>query len=598
MVSWRVLSFLVVAGVVGTTTAAGKRPPNILVMLADDLGIGDVGCYGNTTIRTPNIDKLASQGMKLTHHLAAAAMCTPSRAALLTSRYPSRYGLVGSDGWGSPVIAHVASQARLPLDEVTLATALLNANYTTALVGKWHLGSFCNFLGRSCPGPLNHGFQTFFGIPVTLFFEFRGPYPFWKFDLEKPEYQRLLGTWVVAMVSLVLGRKYFSWKLRSIFFLLLVVNALFFVYWFTVAHVGINKECLWGVSPWLQRMANSLLMRQDKVVEQPIQLDGLSQRLVKESREFLKDHAKDDKPFFLFHSFGHVHTPMYSAPHMTGVSKHGSYGDNVEELDEGVGALMAALKEHGLEDNTIVYFTSDQGAHLEAMDLEGRRIGGYNGRFKGGKVMGGAEGGIRVAGIYRYPGHIPAGKTLDTPTSLMDLMPTVLDLAGLPNVHDIMAKSHSLMERKALDGESIADLLKGETRPPSHPPRIFLHHCRKNVHAVRLVTDKHIYKMYLYKHKWHPGSTQCGWGHSVGCHCHPTWMHDLTKQPELYDLKVDPYEEKDPINPNTKEYKEVVGHLQRHLEEWHRNVHYPTPQLTSLFEVAWTPWMQPVCLNC
>ncbi|XP_042877581.1 arylsulfatase H-like [Penaeus japonicus] len=595
MLPWRAWFLAAVATAAVATASAARRPPNILVMLADDLGIGDLGCYGNTTIKTPNIDKLASQGVKLTHHLAAAALCTPSRAAMLTGRYPSRYGLVGDDdNKAAPVLLHVSSQAHLPLDEVTLATALSAANYTTALVGKWHLGMQCGFLGRSCPGPLNHGFDTFYGIPVTLFFEFRGPYPFWKFDLSQPAYQRLVGTWMVAMVSIVLGRKYLEWKIRSVILLLLLSNGFFFLYWFKVAHIGINEECRWGVSPWLHRMANSMVIRQDKVVEQPIRLDGLSQRLVKESREFLAQHAKDEQPFFLFHSFPHVHTPMFSAPHMKGVSKHGSYGDNVEEMDESVGALMDALREFDLEDNTIVYFTSDQGGHLESVDFQGRRIGGHNGRFKGGKAMGGAEGGIRVAGIYRYPGHLPAGATLDSPTSLMDLMPTVLDLAELPSVHELVPAA----PRKDLDGESIADLLKGESRSPARPPRIFLHHCRKNIHAVRVDTGDHVYKMYLYKHKWFPGSTQCGWGHTEGCHCSKDKMHDLTKQPELYDLVRDPYEDHDPISPKTEEYKKVVGALMQHLNEWTRTVHYPSPQLASRLDVALLPWRQPVCFNC
>ncbi|XP_076036472.1 arylsulfatase L-like, partial [Oratosquilla oratoria] len=155
--------------------------PNILILVADDLGIGDVGCYGNDTIRTPNIDRLASEGVRLNHNLAAASLCTPSRAALLTARYPARFGLTGA-AKSAGVIQHVASHAGLPKSEFTFADAFKTAgNYTTAAVGKWHLGAGCHWWGNNCRGPLNHGFDFYYGIPNTLTNQMKGSPRFWIF---------------------------------------------------------------------------------------------------------------------------------------------------------------------------------------------------------------------------------------------------------------------------------------------------------------------------------------------------------------------------------------------------------------------------------
>lgn len=593
------LNLILLSAVIATALSAtllepgARRPPNILVILADDLGIGDVGCYGNDTVRTPNLDRLAAGGVKLTHHLAAAAVCTPSRAALMTGRYPSRYGLTSDKRMEVPIIPHTSSNVALPLDEVTLATALRAANYTTAIVGKWHLGMHCSLFGVSCPGPLLYGFQTFYGIPVSLFYQFGESHPFWKFPISDTKYQALVATWLLCVVSVFLGRKRFSWNLSTFILLLVLTDAIFFVVWFFATHVGPRKGTFWGVSSWLHVKANSLIMRQDKVVESPIKLEGLSQRLAEESRLFLKAHAKDDAPFFLFHSLAHVHTPMFTAPHMKGVSKHGRYGDNVEEMDESIGVLLDSLKEFGLEDNTIVYFTSDHGAAISSKDSRGQRIGGHNGLFKGGKLQGSSEGGIRVVGIYRWPRHLPAGRVVNTPTSLLDLLPTVLDLAQLPPVQELVPHAAN----KELDGRSIADLLlEGDKTPPRE--RIMIHHCAQDIRAIRLTRGNHVYKMHLGKVKWHKGSSQCGWGPTAQCLCYGDKYHeDISHKPELYDLSFDPYEDF-PISPLSDEYKEIVSYLQQYLKEWKTSVYYPPSPMSVLKQSMWRPFHQPICWSC
>lgn len=587
-------TWLAVCAAAVTAARVGKRP-NVLLFLADDLGIGDLGCYGNTTIRTPNIDRLASEGVRLTHHLAASAMCTPSRAALLTGRYPVRYGLEeGTESYLVPVIVHITSQVGLPADEVTIAKALTTANYTTGLVGKWHLGMNCTLFGRSCPGPLNHGFQSFYGIPVTLFQEFRGPHAFWRFPLHDRRFQGLAVAWITAMVSLFLANRRKVLGCCTGILLLLATHFILGMFWFAFAHYSRHPKSIWGTSPWLFQFANSRLFRGDQVVEAPIQLDGLSQRLVEESRRFLEAHAHDETPFFLMHSFGHVHTPMFSAPHMAGKSKHGRYGDNVEEMDESVGRVLATLAELGLENDTIVYFTSDQGGHLEAVEDGTReRIGGHNGHFKGGKRQGGSEGGIRVPGIFRWPAHIPSGVILDTPTSLMDLLPTLLSLAGLPQLHTLVPQAVD----KELDGEDISELLLKGARG-TKTPRLFLHHCGTSLHAVRMDTGDHIYKMHLAKPKWWKGSTQCGWHHSTACDCHGANVTDLSSRPELYDLLSDPYEDYPPISPDSSEYKSVVHNLKEYVREWRERVKLQPSQLSTTANILWKPQYQPHCHTC
>lgn len=585
---WVVVSMVCLAkGATESEDLHTHKPPNIVILLADDLGIGDVGCYGNDTINTPHIDRLAAEGVRLTHHLAAAAMCTPSRAALLTARYPARYGLAADPILPVPVLLHITSSGGIPGDEVTLATALAAANYTTAIVGKWHLGMNCSLWGRECLGPLRHGFHSFFGLPLTLFHEFEDPYPFSTLFADTAKIQELVVAALVVVVSVGVARGRGVVGGRGAVGLLSAGLVVLFAAWFCVTYLPVLL--------WINNTANSALMRDGEVVELPIKLEGLSQRLINESRRFITEHANSKRPFFLFHSFAHVHTPMFTAPHMAGRSKHGRYGDNVEEMDEGVGSLLDTLAQLGLENNTIVYFASDQGGHLEVTDDDGQRIGGHNGRFKGGKRQGGSEGGIRVPGIFRWSGHLPRGATQHAPTSMLDTLPTLLSLAGLPPLHTLVPRA----AHKDLDGTDISAVLQGGAAADSQAGRVFLHHCDSSIHAVRLVKGDHVYKMHLARPKWFPGSTQCGWGRDVFCSCTGCGLvTDLSSRPELYDLSNDPYEDDQPISPESEEYKVVVKQMREYLEQWRARVKYPPSQLSTLTNLVWRPWYQPPCRNC
>ncbi|CDQ83320.1 unnamed protein product [Oncorhynchus mykiss] len=143
----------------------GDKRPNFVLMMVDDLGIGDLGCYGNTTLRTPNIDMLAQEGVRLTQHIAAAPLCTPSRAAFLTGRYPIRSGMAGLGRLGVYIIS--AASGGLPSEEVTFAKMAKQQGYETALIGKWHLGLHCERNDDFCHHPSAHGFDHFYGITLT-----------------------------------------------------------------------------------------------------------------------------------------------------------------------------------------------------------------------------------------------------------------------------------------------------------------------------------------------------------------------------------------------------------------------------------------------
>ncbi|CAL4058737.1 unnamed protein product [Meganyctiphanes norvegica] len=607
-------------------SVASKRPPNIVVFLADDLGIGDLGCYGNNTIKTPNIDRLAHEGVKLNHNLAAAPLCTPSRAALMTSRYAARFGLIGEQDT-PPVIVHIASQAKLPHDEITLAQRMKKNNYTTVCVGKWHLGSGCSMFGHNCRGPLDYGFDFFKGLLFTLVDESRGPYSFWLFPLDDVFYQGLLGciigtvvmlwflhkyrilnnkgnillavmavlmlalTWFIPVIQThyILATVMMFWFLhkygvfcnKGTILLTIIATLTLVLIWFIRTHYRFHTSKWWQVSPWMDQHMNGILVEDEKVIMQPLVLDGLSQELVEYSIDFIEKHAKDDAPFFLYHAFLHTHTPMFTAKEYDGVSQHGRYGDNVEEMDAGVGAIVKALENNGLTENTIVYFASDHGGWLEGVE-GGERVGGYNGMFKGGKGMGGAEGGIRVPGIFKWPGVLKAKTVVNMPTSLMDLMPTLVDMADL-----------TAMDSKEIDGVSLSSILKGEDDKTQRS--LLIHHCRKAIHAIRYIKDSHIYKLHFVKYNWLSGTTD--FGENDLCSCYGDHVTDISDTPQLFDLSTDPYEDH-PINDTDPLYTIIVNEMQQELSAWQGKVTYPPSILSNKLGTILNPFIQPYNLNC
>uniref|UniRef100_A0A3Q1BYQ0 Sulfatase N-terminal domain-containing protein n=1 Tax=Amphiprion ocellaris TaxID=80972 RepID=A0A3Q1BYQ0_AMPOC len=339
--------------------------PNFVLMMVDDLGIGDLGCYGNKTLRTPNIDQLAQEGAKLTHHIAAASLCTPSRAAFLTGRYPIRSGL--ADHREPGVFIFNAASGGLPSQEVTFAKLAKQQGYETALIGKWHLGLNCKSSDDHCHHPSTHGFKYFFGIPLTNLRDCQ-PGHGTVFQIQKYFPFGTLGIVLVTAVFLHHGGIITIRRglILSLLSLLVVV---------TVLAAG-----LFLMIPYF----NCVLLRDHSIVEQPFTSENLTQRMTHEAVDFIERNSA--RPFLLFFSFVQVHTAVFASAAFRGTSRHGIYGDAVHEVDWSVGQIMEALERLNLRENTLVYLTSDQGAHLEEISASGEVMRGWNGIYKGSSV--------------------------------------------------------------------------------------------------------------------------------------------------------------------------------------------------------------------
>ncbi len=375
--SWLV-AFLSALGIVSGAGALGKgdcpfeergtvpfsktepvKRPNFLVILCDDLGYGDLGCYGHKTIRTPNLDRLAEQGLRLTDCYAAAPVCSPSRAGLLTGRTPSRLGVYS---W-IPA-EHVMHLAR---EEITIGTLLRKAGYRTAHVGKWHLNG--QFNSTEQPQPGDHGFDHWFSTQNNAVPSHQNPNNF-------------------------------------------VRN-------------GKGAGPLEGFSCQL-------------VTDEAIRwLSGKGVRPpgIKGSDPFSGPGRKS--PFFLFVCYHEPHEPVaspqdlvtqYSAQAMN--EDQAQYFANVANMDKAVGRLLTTLDEMKEADNTLVFFTSDNGPETLKRYPGAKRSYGSPGPLRGMKLHL-YEGGIRVPGIMRWPGHTKPGQVVREPFSSLDLLPTFCQLAGV-----------------------------------------------------------------------------------------------------------------------------------------------------------------------
>ena len=351
--------------------ARAERPPNIIMIVADDLGYGDLGAFGGTMLRTPHLDALAADGAKLTSFYVTTPSCTPTRGALMTGRYPLRNGLTGllwpEDTYG------------LAREETTLAELLRRRGYRTALVGKWHLGHQPGML------PLDRGFDRWFGLPYPN--DMDGNHP------------------------------------RSV-----------------------RMKLNWPPLP---------LHRDHERIEQPVDLETLTQRFTKEVVGFIRAQPVD-QPFFLMYATHAPHAYLAASPAFRGRSAGGLYGDMVEEFDGSVGELRKALREAGHAEQTLIVFTNDNGAvvsvperrEMEAV-LNPSNTWGSNRPFRGGKNTP-YEGGVRVPAIAVWPGRIPAGRVVETPAIVMDVFVTLAAAAGVEPAGD-----------RVYDGQNLLPLLAG-----------------------------------------------------------------------------------------------------------------------------------------
>ncbi|XP_054644169.1 arylsulfatase D isoform X1 [Dunckerocampus dactyliophorus] len=539
------------------------RRPNFVLIMVDDMGIGDVGCYGNDTIRTPNIDRLASEGVKLTQHIAASPVCTPSRTAFMTGRYAIRSGMAGS---GPPhVLLFLGGSGGLPPSETTFAKRLQQQGYTTGLVGKWHLGVNCEHRGDHCHHPNHHGFSFFYGMPFTLVNDCvpgMGTHVMAPLQQTFKNLSMLLG---IGLLTLVFIRAcgFFDISLR-------LLAALF--------SFGILVTAVWYVPFHFLRRWNCIIMRDQEVVQQPMTMETLPFRMLTEAQQFVKRNAH--QPFLLFFSLLHIHTPLFNTPAFSGKSRHGRYGDNMEELDWIVGELIQTVDSLGMANNTLIYLTSDHGGHLENSHPLIGQGGGWNGIYRGGKAMGGWEGGIRVPGIFRWPSRLAAGRVVDEPTSLMDLYPTLKYLA-----QDTQSDRH-------VDGHNLMPLLEGKVDRSEH--EFMFHYCGSYLNAARWHPpgSPSIFKLHFFTPNFSPpGAIGCYDTNLCQCHGDGVTHHD---PPLLYDLFHDPSESR-PLSPDTEpRYAEVLHQTAKAIEK-HQRSKQDVPNQMTWEKILWRPWLQPCC---
>jgi len=364
----------------GIAADAGRvaDKPNFIIIFCDDMGYGDLGCFGSKKHRTANIDRMAVEGMKFTSFYVTSGVCTPSRSSLMTGCYPRRVNMheSGQKEW---VLFPVADKGLNP-NEITIAEVLKQQGYATACVGKWHLGDQPEFL------PTRQGFDYYYGIP----------------------YSNDMGS--------------------------------------------------------SQRKQNPPLplVQNEEVIEAPADQNTLTKRYTEQVIEFITSNK--DKPFFVYLPHTMVHNPVHSSEKFRGKSANGGYGDATEEIDWSTGEILATLKKLGIDEKTLVVFTSDNGA--------ANQWGGSNAPLSGfkGSTM---EGGMREPCIMRWPGRIPAGKTCDELTSTLDLLPTLAKLAGTKAPDD-----------RIIDGRDIWPLMAGKKGAKS-PHEAFYYYRMDQLQAVR-----------------------------------------------------------------------------------------------------------------
>lgn len=369
-----------IAACTGTDVAqADKPPPNIVILMADDLGYGDLGSYGHPTSRTPNLDTLAAQGQRWTDFYAAAPVCSPSRGALMTGQYPTRSGLYGK----RIAVMFPNEPEGMDHDLTTFAEALQAQGYATGMVGKWHLGD------AKSAYPTRHGFDYWYGIPYSNDMD-------WTNSLSFDELIGLSLTGATDELAAELATRqprYFAPKIE---------------YW----NVPLLRSERIGVNAYV-----------DSQIERPAQQHSITKRYTEQAIEFIDQHAAE--PFMLYVPYNMPHTPLFASAAFAQQSNGGPYADVIEELDWSVGAIVQKLQAMDIAENTLVVFTSDNGPWLLM-----RHHGGSAGLLSNGKGTT-FEGGMRVPAIFWWPGTIESA-TVHQLGSIMDIYQTVLRLAGAP----------------------------------------------------------------------------------------------------------------------------------------------------------------------
>lgn len=423
-------------GVSEKTIAQDK--PNIVILLMDDVGYGDLSSYGHPIIKTPNMDRLGEEGIRFTSFVTGM-WCTPSRTQLMTGRYMPRIdfgGGTGSDGEGG-----------LPDSEVTIAQSLKEAGYTTGMAGKWHLGYMQDkFL------PPNKGFDTWFGMPYSN-------------DYRKP---------------------------------------------------------------WVQTEEPLALFRGTEMVEYPVDQTTLTTRYTEEAVNFINENSGTEQPFFFYLAYNMAHLPIFTTDEFIGTSDAGLYGDVMGVLDWSVGEVLKALKENGVDGNTIVFLASDNGPWLNLPDrmlAEGIRPWhqGTTGLLRGAKHTS-YEGGNRVPAMIRWPGKITPGQVTH-------------ELVGMPDIYrTFMEVGEAELPDHTLDGYNLIPYLMGEVE---ESPRNEYAYFRGSLEAMRIGNWK---------------------------------LRLASGAPELFNLQLDPSELYNRVNEDHEIAAEIYKEMLKMAEEVGVNV--------------------------
>jgi arylsulfatase A-like enzyme len=373
--------------------------PNIVLVFMDDMGYGDMGCFGGTVVKTPRMDGIAERGIMFRHMYSPASTCTPSRASLLTGRYAQRVGL-------SRVIFPHEGEG-LPAWEQTIPELLRSRGYRTAMYGKWHLGS------RPEHNPVRHGFEEFVGLLYSN-------------DMEPVH-----------------------------------------------------------------------LYEDEKVAQTQVDQARITELYTDRAIDFIERHT--DEPFFVYLAHTMPHIPLHVEPGFSGRSRGGTYGDTIECIDYHLGRLLDVLEHVGLSEQTLVMVTSDHGPWFEGSTggLRGRKIETW-------------EGGLRMPFVAQWPGQIAPGSVCEEPACFVDLLPTIVTLAG-----------GSLPTGRPIDGIDIGPALHGEPIPEREA-------------------------LYFFQY-WTLNAVRSGrWKLHIDRHGHPN--PDTRELPQLFDLETDPTESYNVVN--------------------------------------------------
>ncbi len=356
------------------------KKPNIILINCDDLGYGDLTCYGSTLNKTPALDKMAEQGMRFTDFYMMSPVCSPSRGGMMTGCYPRR---IGFGSFGGQWVLFPGDPIGLNPDETTIPSMLKEQGYATMHIGKWHCGDQPEFL------PTRHGFDHYYGLPYSN---------------------------------------------------------------------DMGRQAGWEV----QYPPLPLLLDEEVIQEQPDQA-ALTERYVEKAVRFIRDSK--DVPFFLYFAHMYVHVPIYPPKRFLEESQNGRYGGAVECVDWSVSVILDELQRNGIENNTLVIFTSDNGSRARDEGGSNQPLRGYKGQTW--------EGGMRLPCIMYWPGTIPAGSECHELTASMDFLPTFAAIAGgnIPKDH-------------VIDGKDIRSLMfdKKDAVSPHHA---FFYYLCDDLEAVR-----------------------------------------------------------------------------------------------------------------